>query len=515
MTLLPRFPTLLAAAALAALAAAGLGAAAAQAEDRALVIGVGTYQNLSPKQFLHGPKNDVALIEGLLKGRLGFRPEQIRLLKDEAATKAAILAGVEEWLVAGTSPGDRAYLYFSGHGLQVRDVNGEEQDGMDEAIAPFDIAPGEGDWTNVITDDEIDAITGKLKDRAVTLVVDACHSGTISRAATGQAEIVEGARFLPRFVEKPVEAAKTRGLRIDLAVVDKPEKVKQSGLEAWSAASSYQIAWDDDRIPPEDRNGVFTAAYVAGHDTVSGDNNANGLVSLSELFEFVKKQSQAYCVVKDKCQGLDPQLEVNNAALGGSVTRPPDGEATATQAGDTAVEQVKVENTPQVVVVAVDPVQAIGDILGREETGDVTVTLDRGVQLKNGDVFRITVTSGTGGHLLLFDVNRDGKATQIFPNEAAEKITALSPGAPITIPDDYYGFDFEADGEGESVLVAIVVADPLDLSKLAPASQGLTVELDARPTIADVVGALKKTWTDDAENRGIRWSLGTLKYTIY
>ena len=168
-----------------------------------------------------------------------------------------------------------------------------------------------------------------------------------------------------------------------------------------------------------------------------------------------------------------------------------------------------------VLLVAVDPVQAIGDILGREETGDVRLSLDPGVQLKNGDVFTITVESGSDGHLMLFDVNQEGKATQIFPNEAAQKITPLTAHAPLTIPDAYYGFDFEADGAGESVLVAIVVADPLDLSKLAPASQGLTEELDARLTIADIVGALKKTWTEDTENRGIRWSLGTLKYTIY
>ena len=179
------------------------------------------------------------------------------------------------------------------------------------------------------------------------------------------------------------------------------------------------------------------------------------------------------------------------------------------------VEEVKVDGTPQVIVVAVDPVQAIGDILGKEETGDVRLSLDPGVQLKNGDVFTITVESGSDGHLMLFDVNQEGKATQIFPNEAAQKITPLTAHAPLTIPDAYYGFDFEADGAGESVLVAIVVADPLDLSKLAPASQGLTEELDARLTIADIVGALKKTWTEDTENRGIRWSLGTLKYTIY
>ncbi|OCP26364.1 MULTISPECIES: caspase family protein [unclassified Ensifer] len=87
------------------------------AADRALLIGVGNYQNLPPKLFLHGPKNDLVAMEGLLTGRLGFDRSAIRVLKDEQATRTAILSSIEEWLVAGTQPGDRAYLYYSGHGL--------------------------------------------------------------------------------------------------------------------------------------------------------------------------------------------------------------------------------------------------------------------------------------------------------------------------------------------------------------------------------------------------------------
>lgn len=495
-----------------------LAVAAAAAADRALVVGVGTYRSLPEKMFLKGPKNDVAAIRTLLETKLGYSADAIRILADGEATRAAILANIEEWLVQGTGPGDRAYLYFSGHGLQVKDTGGEEEDGLDEALATFDVASAGGEWINAILDDEIDALIGKLKDRAVTLVVDACHSGTIAHSTSADvAEPLEGARFLPRPDARVVETVKTRGLRIDLAVVDKPDEVAKAGVEAWSAASSYQIAWDDHRTPPEERQGVFTAAYVAGHAEPSGDVNANGIVSVSELFEFVKKQSADYCADRKECQGLDPQLEVNNAKLGASVMtveekKPEEGKAEANEA---KVETAKVDGTPQVVLVAVDPVEAIGDILGREETGNVHLSLHPGVQMKNGDVFTITVESTTGGHLMLFDVNQKGMATQIFPNEAAQKITPLTAGSPLTIPDAYYGFDFEADGAGESVLVAIVVEDPLDLSKIAPASQGLAEELDARPAIADIVGALRKTWTGDTENRGIRWSLGTLKYTIY
>ena len=490
-------------------------ASAARAADRALLIGIGAYASLPEKMFLEGPKNDVPLIETLLKEKHGYPADAIRVLRDEDATRAAILASIDTWLIAGTQPGDRVYLYFSGHGLQVKDQSGDEEDGLDEALSTFDIVAGDGDWSNVILDDEIDAMLAKLKDRAVSIVVDACHSGTISRSlSTAVGEAMESARFLPRPFAKPVEEAKTRGLRVDVAVVDKPDIVKQNGIEAWSAASSYQVAWDDTRLPPEERHGVFTLSYVTGHDTAAADSNGNGIVSNAELLEYVKKQSQGYCSAQKQCQGLDPQLEVNYALLGASVVTPA-GEAGGQQTpAHDAVETVTVENTAQTAYVASDPVSAVGDILGKAETGDVTIALSSD-HLKNGDVFRITVTSSKSGHLILYDVAKDGTATQIFPNEAAQKITRLSAHVPLTIPDDYYGFDFEAEGPGENVLVAIVVADDVDLTTVAPNDYGLTKELDARTTVAEIAGALKQTWTRDAENRSVDWSLGLLKYAVY
>ncbi|MCR6501855.1 caspase family protein [Shinella sp. CPCC 101442] len=493
---------------------------AVEAADRALLVGIGTYASLPEKMFLEGPKNDVPLIEKLLKEKQGYAADSIRVLLDKDASRAAILASIDEWLIKGTQPGDRVYFYFSGHGLQVKDASGDEEDGLDEALSTYDIAAGDGDWTNVILDDEIDAMLEQLKGRAVSIVVDACHSGTISRSlSTKVADVMESARFLPRPFAKPVEAVKMRGLRIDVAVVDKPEIVKQNGVEAWSAASSYQVAWDDTRLPPEERHGVFTLSYVNGHEISAADSNGNGIVSNAELLEYVKKQSQAYCAGQTQCQGLDPQLEVNYALLGAAAVTPAAGDTTS---GDTQqqstdygkVEQVKVENTQQTAYVAADPVDAVSDILGKPQTGDVQVSLSSD-HLKTGDPFRITVASSTGGHLILYDVDKDGKATQIFPNEAAKKITPLTANTPLTIPDDYYGFDFEADGPSENVLVAIVVADDIDLTKVAPNDYGLQKELDARTTIADIAGTLKQTWTRDMENRSVNWSLGLLKYTVY
>ncbi len=522
----------------AGVAATGLAATGAAAADRALVIGIGTYQNLPPDLFLHGPKNDILAIQGLLTKTLGYAPDTVKVLKDGEATRDAVLGQIQSWLIDGTKPGDRVYLYFSGHGLQVKDLNGDEEDGMDEALAPFDIKPGDTDFTNTILDDDLEPLLEKLKDRQVTVVIDACHSGTISRSLTVDvAKGIEGARYLPRPFAKPVDQKLTRGIRIDTGVIDKPAKLTEAGITTWSAAAPYQVAWDDTRLPEDKRNGVFTTAYIAGSQPGKADANGNGLISNAELFEFVKAESAAYCKTQKNCENLDPQLETQTGALGASVAKP---EAKP----QTVVAPVKIENnkveppadaayvaTPQTTTqtttpaattayatapayVDANPVAAVTDIVGKPDTGDVVVKIDHAGAMKKGDVFHVSVTSKQAGNLILLDVNGKGEATQIFPNEFAKKITPLKPGKTLTIPDDYYGFDFEADGNGESVFVALVVSDPVDLKDVAPATRGLKAPTAARDTVATIVGKLQKTWTGDLDTRGIKWSMGTLKYTV-
>ena len=78
----------------------------------------------------------------LLTRHMGFAPAQVRLLIDGQASRAAILAGIRNWLGKGTRTGSRAVLYFAGHGYFRADANGDEPDGFDEALVPPRRAPG-------------------------------------------------------------------------------------------------------------------------------------------------------------------------------------------------------------------------------------------------------------------------------------------------------------------------------------------------------------------------------------
>ena len=114
--------------------AAALAAAApatAEAADRALLVAAGGYQ--APIPALPGMSRDLEAMTDVAHG-LGFRDDGIRTLSGPQATRAAITEALETWLVEGVGPGDRALFYYSGHGTRVKDENGDEADGLDEAL---------------------------------------------------------------------------------------------------------------------------------------------------------------------------------------------------------------------------------------------------------------------------------------------------------------------------------------------------------------------------------------------
>ncbi|TFK66300.1 hypothetical protein BDN72DRAFT_823590 [Pluteus cervinus] len=114
--------------------------------------------------------------------RNGYKRENIYLLTDEhksdprqIPTKKNIL-GAMRWLVQDACPNDSLFIHYSGHGGQVRDLDGDEVDGWDEAIYPVDFKKA-----GYIIDDEMhDIMVKDLPERCrLTALFDACHSGTV------------------------------------------------------------------------------------------------------------------------------------------------------------------------------------------------------------------------------------------------------------------------------------------------------------------------------------------------
>lgn len=156
--------------------------------QRAVCIGIDDYA-ASP---LAGCVNDAREWRSALKEK-GF---ETTLLTNGQATRDGIIRAISD-LIDGAVPGDVLVFQYAGHGTHVDDVDGDEDDGQDEALVPFDYDDG-----NFLIDDDI----GDLMDRVpagvnLTCFMDCCHSGTITRIFANKGTKNEGERA--RFLQVP------------------------------------------------------------------------------------------------------------------------------------------------------------------------------------------------------------------------------------------------------------------------------------------------------------------------
>lgn len=164
----------------------------------ALLIGIGNYPEVSGWNTING-NNDISIIKPTLI-RQGFSEASIVELIDSSATKESILKAFDN-LSNSLQSGDVAYIHFSGHGQQITDLNGDEDDGFDEAWVPYDARKqyeaGVYEGKNHLTDDELSTIFTRLRVRVgargkIIIVADACHSGSGSRGLPDDTVFVRG-----------------------------------------------------------------------------------------------------------------------------------------------------------------------------------------------------------------------------------------------------------------------------------------------------------------------------------
>lgn len=156
---------------------------------RAVLIGVNRYR--IPGADLRGCVNDVKNLQTALVQRYGFAKADTVALLDFAATKKAVEAAVRKLVRAGRR-GDVLLVHFSGHGSNVPDNDDDEADARDEILCPTDL-----DWRNPLRDDWLrKTFDGLRAGVSLTVIMDCCHSGTITRAVQPpDAPIIE--RYLP------------------------------------------------------------------------------------------------------------------------------------------------------------------------------------------------------------------------------------------------------------------------------------------------------------------------------
>jgi hypothetical protein len=173
----------------------------------------------------------------------------VTTLLTKKATREAVRKVIEDAarkLIAG----DLFMVTYSGHGGQVPDKDGDEDDGNDETWCLYD---------GQLIDDELYALYANFaKGVRILVLSDSCHSGTVSRDAVAMAHAQLRAGDAPRFRNMPPEIA----LRVYRA-----NKAFYDGIAAKSANARDKASLD------------ATVLLISGcqDNQLSQDGSFNGL----------------------------------------------------------------------------------------------------------------------------------------------------------------------------------------------------------------------------------------------
>jgi hypothetical protein len=286
-----------------------------------LLIGAGNYK-YAPEwkelKNLSGPRTDVVRMQHALR-RWGFRDgrDNQRILIDAQASKAGIAAAFR-WLASrATDSADVVVIYYSGHGSWAPDSaidairTRDEDDGFDEGLVPWDARDAHNPL-HLVLDDEVGHMLAQLGTRNVTMIVDACFSGTVTRGSpddsSASAPVARGPRP-PAYATMGTSGGLLTG---------------EAGMNhtLLTAASSSELAYERMIYPGEVVSGVFTRFLAEALD--GADPNTR----LDDLLRQVRSKVG---------QNQTPQLEGDRAArifrVGAGVVVPARGYALAVNAG--------------------------------------------------------------------------------------------------------------------------------------------------------------------------------------
>ncbi|HEX8112232.1 MAG TPA: caspase family protein, partial [Kofleriaceae bacterium] len=243
-----------------------------------LLIGIDAY----PGRPLEGCVNDIDAVQRvLLDDRLAIPPACIRRLAsplpgtrhetaiaEQPATFANIHAALTELGSERVRPGDRVFLYYSGHGKRVVVKGPDGPTFQREALVPvdFEAAPGFPPGSDAfLFDFELNGLLAAIAARtsSVAVMLDCCHAAGTPRDGGAVRSFDRGARDREPIADPARKLAATRGAGSG----DRTGSVHTCQVVSACLANEFSRENERDGV----RNGVFTSAFVAAVRGATGD----------------------------------------------------------------------------------------------------------------------------------------------------------------------------------------------------------------------------------------------------
>ncbi|CAE8596837.1 unnamed protein product [Polarella glacialis] len=172
----------------------------------------------------------------------------VSVMYDNQCTKVNVERKMRE-VASRCKDNDYFVFYYSGHGSNVPDLNGDEEDGQDEALC-FMGPNGELASKYFMTDDEFAAIVSDCvpESTRIILMCDCCHSGTIGDLdgncwAGHEAISISGCK------DNQTSGDMGKGGIFTHSLLLAVEKLSKAGEEDFSVGTVYNATlMEDDRV---------------------------------------------------------------------------------------------------------------------------------------------------------------------------------------------------------------------------------------------------------------------------
>jgi hypothetical protein len=417
----------------AGLASAGIAAHAAGVQapllpsNHALIITVSEYQR-SP---LPGVLTDRKLATELAT-RFGVPPQNIVQLSEQQVTREGLkqaFAGMSDTIL----PGDKLYVYFSGHGARYfNKATGQ----CTESIVMQDM--------HVVTNAEFAGMIRPLSAKADKTVVmlDSCHAGGVANAANSRALASPAAARRPKFSAEASSPQCALAVNLGSFSTNRGADLNTTdhNLVILAAARNNEVAWDTSK------GGALTYNFSQCLGGAATDNDHSGALSMQELTDCVQTRL-------DKTQ---EDTALQHATLVGNASLVP-------AFSDSSQSVPPAQGAPPA---PIEALATLNDIYSqRDDRWQVEAKLDQPT-LKIGSNLNMSVRSPRNGFLYLFyQGSQPDSFYLLFPNQL-DSANAISANQELALPRSDWSVT-ALGPRGTDHLLVMVTETARDFSALA------------------------------------------------
>ena len=217
----------------------------------ALLIGINRFQFCSELNYA---VQDAESVKELLLDEFNFKESNIILLTDDEASLQNIREAMQSGLISKVGTNDRVLVFWAGHGLTV-DLPGGGESGF---LVPVD-GQKEQYYSTCLSMDELSRLAAMIPAKHILFLVDACYGGLSFNRRRGLSS--ETAAYLEKITSARGRQIITAGRRDEEVIED----------SRWG-------------------HSVFTYKLLDGLKNRLADNDADGLVTASELYNYLQKR---------------------------------------------------------------------------------------------------------------------------------------------------------------------------------------------------------------------------------